>query len=96
MQEDKCSVDDIDIPLNTGWLFCVSSHPRSPFSLPFAFGICGIVSLWIVLACNLWMVFVSIMLYVKMDAGSARKVMFSSYFYLMIVLLAIFANRMVQ
>ena len=53
--------------------------------LPYAFEISGFISLWIVLFCNLWMVYVSVMLYVKMDAYSARKVMFSSYFYLMIV-----------
>ena len=65
-----------------------------PFGiLPFVFGICGILSLWIVLACNLWMVYVSIMLYVKMNAGSARKVMFSSYFYLMIVFLSLYADK---
>jgi protoheme IX farnesyltransferase len=54
---------------------------------------CGIVSMWIVLACNLWMVFVSIRLYIKMDVKSARKVMFSSYFYLAVVLLALLADR---
>ncbi len=65
-----------------------------PFGvLPFVFGICGFVSLWIVLACNLWMVYVSIMLYVNMSAGSARKVMFSSYFYLMIVFLSLYADK---
>ena len=61
--------------------------------LPYVFGICGVTSLWIVLACNLWMVYVSIMLYVKMDAPSARKVMFSSYFYLMIVFLSLYADK---
>ena len=65
-----------------------------PFGvLPYVFGICGFVSLWIVLACNLWMVYVSIMLYLKMSAGSARKVMFSSYFYLMIVFLSLYADK---
>ena len=61
--------------------------------LPYVFGISGITSLWILLACNLWMVYVSIMLYVKMDAASARKVMFSSYFYLMIVFLSLYADK---
>ena len=46
------------------------------------------MSMWIVLACNLWMVYASMILLVKMDKGSARKVMFSSYFYLMIVFIA--------
>jgi len=61
--------------------------------LPFAFEISGFISLWIVLFCNLWMVYVSVMLYVKMDAYSARKVMFSSYFYLMIVFLSLYADK---
>ncbi len=61
--------------------------------LPYSTGISGLVSMWILLACNLWMVYVSMLLLIKMDAKSARRVMFSSYFYLMIVLLAIFANR---
>ena len=61
--------------------------------LPYVFGLSGVTSLWIVLACNLWMVYVSIMLYVKMNAASARKVMFSSYFYLMIVFLSLYADK---
>ena len=65
-----------------------------PFGfLPYAMGIAGIVSLWILLACNLWMVYVSVLLFMRMDLKSARMVMFSSYFYLMIVLLALFVNR---
>jgi protoheme IX farnesyltransferase len=54
---------------------------------------CGMTSLWIVLFCNLWMVFVSIRLYINMDVKSARKVMFSSYFYLAVVLLALLADK---
>jgi heme o synthase len=61
--------------------------------LPYYTGISGVVSMWILLACNIWMVYVSVLLLIRMDAKSARRVMFSSYFYLMIVLLAIFANR---
>ena len=65
-----------------------------PFGfLPYAMGIAGIVSLWTLLACNLWMVYVSVLLFMRMDLKSARMVMFSSYFYLMIVLLALFVNR---
>ena len=65
-----------------------------PFGfLPYAMGIAGIVSLWALLACNLWMVYVSVLLFMRMDLKSARMVMFSSYFYLMIVLLALFVNR---
>jgi heme o synthase len=72
----------------------VYSSLMIPFGfLPYYMGIAGLTSLWIILVCNIWMVLVSIRLFLKMDAPSARWVMFSSYFYLMIVLLALFANR---
>jgi protoheme IX farnesyltransferase len=65
-----------------------------PFGLlPWYIGMSGSTSLIIVTICNLWMVAVSIKLFLKMDVKSARMVMFSSYFYLMIVLLALFADR---
>ena len=64
--------------------------------LPYYTGISGLSSLFVLLGCNGWMVFVSILLFIRMDAKSARRVMFSSYFYLMIVLLALFADRAVQ
>ncbi len=61
--------------------------------LPYYTGISGLTSMYVMLGCNLWMVFASVLLFKRMDAASARRVMFSSYFYLMIVLLALFANR---
>jgi len=61
--------------------------------LPYYYNISGITSLWIVLGCNLWMVYVSLMLYIEMEVKYARKVMFSSYFYLMIVLLSLYADK---
>ncbi|MFC4263045.1 heme o synthase [Ferruginibacter yonginensis] len=61
--------------------------------LPYYFHMCGLVSMWIVLACNVWMVLMSIVLFLKMDKPSARKVMFSSYFYLMIVFLSLWADK---
>ncbi|HEY5368044.1 MAG TPA: protoheme IX farnesyltransferase [Hanamia sp.] len=61
--------------------------------LPFYFHIGGIEALWILLVCNLSMVFVSIMLVIKMNAAAARRVMFSSYFYLMIVFLALLFDK---
>ena len=61
--------------------------------LPYYFNMSGTVSMWIVLLCNLWMLLVSIRLYMKMDVASARRVMFSSYFYLMIVLLSLYADK---
>ncbi len=53
----------------------------------------GEVSMWILLGCNLSMVWLSIKLYQKMDVASARRVMFGSYFYLMIVLLSLYADK---
>lgn len=61
--------------------------------LPYYFNIGGILAFWILLFCNLWMVYVSIMLVIKMNAAAARKVMFSSYFYLMIVFLALLFDK---
>jgi len=63
--------------------------------VPYFTGISGMTSFFILLGCNLWMVYVSVLLFIRMDAKSARRVMFSSYFYLMIVLLALFANKSV-
>ena len=40
------------------------------------------------------MLMLSILLFIRMDAGSARKVMFGSYFYLMIVMLSLYANKL--
>jgi heme o synthase len=61
--------------------------------LPYYFKLSGAISLWIILACNLWMVYVSLVLFIKMDVGSARRLMFSSYFYLMIVLLSLLFDK---
>ena len=57
------------------------------------FGARGIAATSILFLCNLWMVYVSVLLFINMDVKSARRVMFSSYFYLMIVLLALFVAR---
>ena len=61
--------------------------------LPFYFNMSGTLSLWILFACNIWMVYVSVLLLIKMNAASARRVMFSSYFYLMIVFLALLFDK---
>ncbi|HRF27851.1 MAG TPA: heme o synthase [Ferruginibacter sp.] len=61
--------------------------------LPYYYNISGQFSMWVVLACNLSMVFLCIRLYQKMDVASARKVMFGSYFYLMIVFLSLYADK---
>ncbi len=62
--------------------------------LPKVFGMTGNISLWIVLAANLFMVIQSIRLYNEMDVNAARRVMFSSYIYLPIVLLALLADKL--
>ena len=61
--------------------------------LPKFIGISGSVSLWILLACNLFMIIQCIRLYIEMDVKAARRVMFSSYIYLPIVLLALLADK---
>lgn len=61
--------------------------------LPYYFDISGIVSLWILMACNISMILLSIRLYLKMDVSSAKRVMFSSYFYLAIVFIALLADK---
>jgi len=62
--------------------------------LPYYIGMSGQLSLWIVLAANLFMVIQSLRLLKNMDVKSARRVMFSSYIYLPIVLLALLADKM--
>ncbi len=61
--------------------------------LPYYFHISGFVSLWIVLICNFFMVMQCIRLYMQMDVKAARRVMFSSYIYLPIVLLALLLDK---
>lgn len=61
--------------------------------LPYWFEITGQVSLWIVLICNLLMVFQCVRLYRSMEVKAARLVMFGSYFYLAVVLLSLLADK---
>ncbi len=61
--------------------------------LPYYFGIAGKTSMWIVLVCNLFMVVQCLRLYKEMNVKAARRVMFSSYIYLPVVLLALLANK---
>lgn len=62
--------------------------------LPYFVKISGIVSFFIILAANLWMVYLSWNLYRKMEASAARKVMFGSYIYLAIVMLAMLLDKL--
>jgi heme o synthase len=50
-------------------------------------------ALWILLLCNIFMVIQSVRLLSEMTVKAARSVMFSSYFYLMIVLFALLAFK---
>ncbi len=56
-------------------------------------GLTGQVSMWIIVACNLFMVVQSVRLYREMNVKAARRVMFSSYIYLPVVLLALLADK---
>jgi protoheme IX farnesyltransferase len=61
--------------------------------LPYRFGISGIVSLIIMVLCNCLMVVQCCRLYREMDVKAARRVMFSSYIYLPVVLLALLVDK---
>ena len=61
--------------------------------LPWLTGMSGIISFWIVLAANLFLLWQSIRLFREMEAKAARRVMFSSYIYLPVVLLALLADK---
>ncbi len=61
--------------------------------LPMYFELSGMVSMVIILICNLAMVFLCVRLYITMSVKSAKMVMFGSYFYLMIVFLSMYANK---
>ncbi len=61
--------------------------------LPYFFNMSGVVSMWILVAANLYMVIQCVRLYINMDVKSARRVMFSSYIYLPVVLLALLADK---
>jgi len=66
---------------------------------PFFVGMCtlegmrGLIGFVLVILANVFMIFRSVVLYQKMDVSSARKVMFGSYFYLVVVLLALWLAK---
>ena len=62
-------------------------------TLPFYANISGAISLWILLFCNLVMVYLSVILFLKMNVTAARRVMFGSYFYLIIVFLSLLFDK---
>lgn len=61
--------------------------------LPYYYGLTGELSMWIVLFANIFMIVQSVRLYSEMSVKAARRVMFSSYIYLPIVLLALLADK---
>lgn len=62
--------------------------------MPYLLHMSGLVSLVIVAMANLFMVWQCIRLYREMNVKAARRVMFSSYIYLPIVLLSLLADKM--
>ena len=61
--------------------------------LPYVSGMSGMASMGVVTAANLFMLWQCIRLYREMDVKAARRVMFSSYIYLPVVLLALLADK---
>jgi protoheme IX farnesyltransferase len=61
--------------------------------LPYYFHITGNISLWIVLAANLFLLIQCVRLFLELNAVAARRVMFSSYIYLPVVFLSLLADK---
>ena len=67
--------------------------------IPFYMGMCeyetvsGKVGMALIILANIFMIMRCVGLYTKMDVPSARKVMFGSYLYLPVVLLALLASK---
>lgn len=67
--------------------------------IPFYIGMCeyksvkGIISVVLILLANVLMIYRSVKLYQRMDVPSARNVMFGSYLYLPVVLLALLLSK---
>ena len=62
--------------------------------VPYFIGMSGLVSLFIVAAANLFMVWQCTRLYREMDVKAARRVMFSSYIYLPVILFALLGDKL--
>lgn len=62
--------------------------------LPYLIGMSGLVSLIIITLANLFMLSLCIKLYRDMEAKSARRIMFGSYIYLPVVLLALLGDKL--
>ena len=62
--------------------------------VPYLIGMSGMVSLIIVTIANLFMVWQCVRLYREMEIKAARRVMFSSYIYLPVVLFALLGDKL--
>jgi heme o synthase len=62
--------------------------------LPYIARLTGWLSLGIVFVANLAMVYLCVRLYQQMEIKAARKVMFGSYFYLLVVFFALLADKL--
>lgn len=63
--------------------------------IPYLIGMTGVISLIVIALANLFMVVRCVNLYQRMDISSAKGVMFGSYIYLPVVLLAMLADKIV-
>jgi len=61
--------------------------------MPYFSGMSGVVSLFVVLVANLFMIGTCVRLYLDMTSQAARRVMFGSYIYLPVVLLALLIDK---
>lgn len=61
---------------------------------PYFAGLTGWLSLLIILLANLAMIYLSVRLYLDMETRAARRVMFGSYFYLLVVFFALLADKL--
>jgi protoheme IX farnesyltransferase len=67
--------------------------------LPFVSGLCsynnvaGVISLILIVLANVFMIRRCVLLYKNLDIPSARKVMFGSYMYLPVILLALYISK---
>jgi heme o synthase len=64
--------------------------------VPYFIGMSGFVSFWIVLVANIFMIIQCLRLYREMTTQAARRVMFSSYIYLPVVLLGLLLDKVGQ
>ena len=62
--------------------------------VPYFIGMSGIIALIIIAMANLFMVWQCVRLYRAMDVKAARRVMFSSYIYLPVVLFALLGDKL--